>query len=68
MEWIIRTRKNFVQKNYEGISFLFIGFDSVADLDLGSRTRCLFDPWSLIWDPEYIFFQIPDPNPLFFRA
>ncbi len=41
---------------------------SVADPDLGSRTRCLFDPWirhRFFPDPGS---RIPDPKPIFLRA
>jgi hypothetical protein len=34
----------------------------------GSGIRCLFDPWTRIRDQEKFFSQIPDPNPIFFRA
>jgi hypothetical protein len=44
----------------------------ISVADPGSGTRCLFDPWTRIRDPEYVFFRIPDlrsripdPKPIF---
>jgi hypothetical protein len=49
--WVKMFRKEYDKKN------------SVADPDLGSGIRCLFDPW--IRDPESFFSGSRIPNPYF---